>query len=123
MYVYMCCYIDTNINISLLACICIIVVYIFRRKIEQSCLYLPIIELALDGILCVLLFASSVDSAVKCNESIDLGAAGSTSICSAADKASNIKASIAFGFISFVCMLASTFFSYKENVAEEKKPG
>lgn len=88
-------------------------------QVDRYCLYMPVIELAFDGIFCVMLLAAGASSASKCNE--DLG--GGITICKdATSKAKdNLKASIVFAFFTLIAMIASTFFSYKENAEEERK--
>lgn len=97
----------------------LIFVYIFRRTIEQRCLYLPPIELALDGIFCVLLLAAGAAAAQKMNADY-IGDQSILDLVSSGQK-SNLQASVVFTFFNLLCFIASTFFSYRENAAEERK--
>jgi len=100
----------------------IMLCYIFRRSVERHCLYMPVIELAFDGIFCVMLLAAGAAAASQCNK--DIGPPGfSVKLCSDAPTTikNKLKSSIVFAFFTLLAMIGSTWFSYKENVAEERK--
>lgn len=95
------------------------ILYICRKTVDRYCLYMPIIELVFDGIFCVMLLAAGAASASECNADQGFG----STICKDAPTKvkDNIKASIVFAFFTLIAFIASTFFSYKENVEEERK--
>lgn len=98
----------------------IVLVYIFQDKVDNACLYTPIVELVTDGIVTLLVFAAGCAAATKCNDKIDLGPfGGSTTICK---ESGHVTASVVFTFFTFLLFAVSTFLSYRSNVAEEKKP-
>jgi hypothetical protein len=98
-------------------------IYIFQQRVDNCCLWTPVFELCADGLLTILLFAAFVASAVKCNKNLAASGSGMTvTWCDDSKDKDNVKASIAFTFINFVTFVCSTWFSYKLNVEEEKKP-
>jgi hypothetical protein len=96
-------------------------VYIFQQRVDSCCLWTPVIELCADGLLTILLFAAFVASIVRCNKKIQFGSQ-SFSACDDSNDKDNLKASIAFTFLDFVLFGLSTWWSYKLNIEEEKKP-
>jgi len=100
---------------------CLILCYIGRKTVERYCLYMPPIELTMDGIFTILLLAAGAAVAAKCNEDNYLGSGKSICDVAPTKTKNNIQASAAFNFLAMFCMMASTFLSYKENAAEEAK--
>jgi len=101
----------------------IMLCYIFRRSVERHCLYMPVIELAFDGIFCVMLLAAGAATASKCNKNLAPSGFGTVKWCSTPSSTitNKLKSSIVFAFFTLIAMIGSTWFSYKENVAEERK--
>jgi hypothetical protein len=97
----------------------LLLVYIFQDKVDLMCLYTPIIELVGDGILTLLLFIAGIASAVKCSKSVATGPNSDTTICKTYNL---VAASVAFTFLTFALFAISTYFSYRLNVEEERKP-
>lgn len=99
----------------------LVVVYIFRSAIERKCLYLPVIELAMDGIFVVLLLAAGAAAASRLSETLD-GTEGQNILDGASSRnKSNLQASVVFTFFNMICFMVSAFFSYRANAAEEAK--
>ena len=100
-------------------CFVIILIYIFQSEVDLICLYTPIIELVGDGLLVLLLIIAGCAAAVKCTESQPTQNGGTSTFCSYYP---NIAASVAFTFLNFAVFIIASWFSYKLNVEEERKP-
>lgn len=102
----------------------VMITYICRPSVDKCCTYQPPIELALDGILCVLLLAAGAAAATAENKKrYDYPDGSTKSYLDLVDGShkSNLQASIVFTFFNLVLFIVSAFFSYRENAAEERK--
>lgn len=96
------------------------VVYTFRDRIERSCLYMPVIELAMDGILVVLLLAAGAAAAARLQK--DVGGSDTKLVDAISSHAkANSEAAVVFTFFNMLLFIGSAYISYRENVAEEGK--
>ena len=106
----------------------LMVVYVFRARIEQSCTYLPPIELVLDGVLVVFCLAAGASCADRCNHrlhELDGTAWDGETVCNNAfiskTTKNDVNASIVFAFFSMIAFMVSFYYSWRDNAKEEAK--